>query len=199
MAGIKRFNRLFILPGALWLVSCASTEELFAEYDSDFCPAPAQHLVEPKIVEKEVFLDRVVVKEIPAKGKVMPWDPAIYFDTDSAEVSVVAAQALRSNLEFLNKFPRFKVSIRGFTDLHSYDDYNWKLSVERISRVREFYRSHGIASNRIVGRAHGESLSVNDESSPVIDDINRRVEMILLDSVGRPLVRQQPLVLGPAE
>lgn len=198
MAGIRKLHQLLMLPGVFWLASCASTEELFAEYDDDFCPAPAQ-LVETRTIEKEVFRDRVVVKEITAKGRVMPWDPAIYFDTDSAELSLVAMQALRSNLQFLRQFPRFKVSIRGFTDQHAYDDYNWKLSVERITNVRRFYQNNGISDDRMAGRAHGESMAVNDDSSSVQDDINRRVEMILLDTDGRPVVTQQPVVLGPAE
>lgn len=198
MAGIKIMHRLLMLPGLLWLASCASTEELFAEYDDEFCPAPEQ-LVETRTIEKEVFRDRVVIKEIAARGNSMPWDPAIYFDSDSAEISAVAKQALRSNLEFLKQFSRYKVSIRGFTDQHAYDDYNWQLSVERITNVRRFYQNNGISGDRMVGRAHGESLAVNDDTSDVQDDISRRVEMILLDTVGRPVVRQQPVVMGPAE
>ena len=111
----------------------------------------------------------------------------------------MAKAALINNLAFLKKFPRYNVSIRGFTDQHAHNDYNWGLSVSRITNVRNFYSDNGIEEERIVGRAHGESLSVDDIDSPVVDDINRRVEMILLDTVGRPVVRQQPVVLGPAE
>lgn len=199
MAGIKKMRSLCLLSACMWLISCASTEELFAEYDDEFCPAPEPVLAEARTIEKEVFRDRFIVKEVAAAGVLMPWDPAIYFDTDSAEISKVAKSALDNNLAFLKKFPRYNVSIRGFTDQHAYDDYNWGLSVSRITNVRDYYRDNGISAERIVGRAHGESLSVNESNSPVIDDINRRVEMILLDTVGRPVVRQQPVVLGPAE
>lgn len=199
MAGIKTIRNLCLLPACLWLMSCASTEELFAEYDEHFCPAPEPILAEARTIEKEVFRDRIVVKEVTSAGVLMPWDPAIYFDTDSAEISKVARTALNNNLAFLKKFPRYNISIRGFTDQHAYNDYNLSLSVSRITNVRNYYSENGIEPERIVGRAHGESLSVNDIDSPIVDDINRRVEMILLDTVGRPVVRQQPVVLGPAE
>ena len=111
----------------------------------------------------------------------------------------MAKIALDKNLAFLNKFPRYNVSIRGFTDRYGVVEYNWGLSVERTTNVRSYYLENGILSERIVGRAHGESLSVNETNSPVVDDINRRVEMILVDSVGRPVIRQQPVVSGSAE
>lgn len=202
MAGIVKMRYLCLLPASLWLISCASTEELFAEYDEHFCPAPQQIepvLAEARTIEKEVFRDRIIVKEVATAGEMMPWDPAIYFDTDSAEISKAAKSALQKNLVFLKKFTRYKVSIRGFTDQHAYDDYNLTLSVSRITQVRDYYRTNGIPADRIVGRAHGESLSISDSDSPVIDDINRRVEMILLDATGRPVIRQQPVFLGPAE
>ena len=199
MAGIKTIRYLCLMPACFWLISCASTEELFAEYDEHFCPAPEPLLAEARTIEKEVFRDRVIVEEKVTAGALMPWNPAIYFDTDSAEISKVSKIALDKNLALLRKFPRYNVSIRGFTDRYAVDDYNWGLSIERISNVRSYYLEYGILSERIVGRAHGESLSVNETNSPLVDDINRRVEMILLDRVGRPVVRQQPVVLGPAE
>ena len=198
MAGITRWRIWWLIPGVIWISACASTDELFAEYDDHFCPVP-ETLVDTRTVEKEVFRDRLVIKEVAANSKLMPWDPAVYFDTDSAELSTVARQALRSNLEFLRQFPRFKVSIRGFTDQHAADEYNRELSIKRITNVRRFYQLNGLGGERMFGRAHGESMSVTDNFSPVQDDISRRVEMILLDTSGRPVVRQQPVVMGPAE
>lgn len=195
MAGIKLLRCLMILPGIYWLSSCASTEELFAQYDDNFCPVVTNIVVQ----EKEVIRDRVVVQEIPASAQTMPWEPAIYFDSNKADLSAVARQTLSENLEFLKKFGRYRVSIRGFTDAHSTSDYNHKLSFKRIAAVRNYFADAGITTDRIISRAHGESLAMGRESSPVADNINRRVEMILLDPVGRPLARHHKLVIGPAD
>ncbi len=195
MAGIKLLRCLLVLPGVYWLSSCASTEELFAQYDDNFCPVATSIVVH----EKEVFRDRVVVREVPASAQTMPWEPAIYFDSNRADLSTVARQVLSENLEFLKTFERYRVSIRGFTDAHSTSDYNRKLSFKRIAAVRDYFAEAGITADRIVSRAHGESLAMGREASPVADNINRRVEMILLDPVGRPLARHHKVVIGPAD
>lgn len=190
---------LLMLPTVLALNGCASTDELFAQYEADFCPVPTQ------LVEKEVVRDRVVIRQIaaalppPESGKTLPWEPAVYFKSDSAQLTPVATQSLNGNLKLLNKFPRFKMSIRGFTDAHSSQDYNQVLSKQRISAVREFLMARGVSQERVIGHSHGESILLAVSDSSIADEINRRVELMLLDEHGRPLPSRQSIVMGPAE
>jgi len=183
------------------LSGCASTEELFAQYESEFCPAPAR-LVETK---KEVLSDRVEVREVAAalapegSGETLPWEPAVYFKSDSAQLTRVATQSLAGNLELLQQFPKFRVSIRGFTDVHSSAQYNIELSKRRISAVREYLMEGGLQKTRVIGRSHGEATPLADTDSPIADEINRRVELMLLDENGRPLPSRQSIIMGPTE
>ena len=103
-----------------------------------------------------------------------------------------------SNIKLLQKFPRHLVAIRGFTDVHSSEAYNRKLAEQRIGGVKEYLTGQGIAGVRIVGTSHGESLPLAGSQSAIADNINRRVELLLLDSDGRPVTSQQPVVLGPS-
>ena len=196
---------LLALTGA-GLMSCASTQELYAEYDQQFCPVdgvgvavPASTPVstpapEPKIVE------RVVIREVPAAAAtLLTWEPAVYYQSDSATLSTSARGALDNNVKVLRKFPGHLVAVRGFTDSHSSAAYNRKLAEKRVAGVKSYLAENGISSMRVVGTSHGESLPLADGQTAIADNINRRVELLLLDSNGRPLASRQQVVLGPAK
>ena len=203
------------------LVSCASTQELYAEYDEQFCPVDGQAVeFSAKLLARndadsnadsdadnnaknneqndgQKVVERVVIKEVPAAAT-LAWEPAVYFKSDATSLSKSAKRSLDSNIKLLQKFPRHLVAIRGFTDVHSSEAYNRKLAEQRIGGVKEYLTGQGIAGVRIVGTSHGESLPLAGSQSAIADNINRRVELLLLDSDGRPVTSQQPVVLGPA-
>ncbi len=200
---VRRWCRTAVLVAVASAAhGCASTDELFAQYDAEFCPAPVPQVVQHLVKEKPGFRDRIVVKEIEvpaAAGKSLPWEPAIYFESDSDSLSRIAQQSLRGNVELLQGFAKYRVSVRGFTDEHSSAAYNARLATRRIDRVRDFLLDNGIAAERVIGRAHGESFALARQGSPIADDINRRVELLLLDEHGRPLSSRRQLILGPTK
>ncbi|MEM7255794.1 MAG: hypothetical protein AAF404_00235, partial [Pseudomonadota bacterium] len=109
-----------LIIGCLTLSACASNKELFAEYDENFCPAvEGVPVVIEKLVEKEVIRDKLVVKEVPAASIQLPWEPAVYFDSNSTSLGEPAVESLNHNVRFLEKFTLYQVSIRGFTDQHA--------------------------------------------------------------------------------
>jgi outer membrane protein OmpA-like peptidoglycan-associated protein len=197
-AVVKRRCFGSVMACCVVLSGCASNEQLFAEYDRDFCVAAG--VVEPviveKIIEKEVLRDRVVVKEVPAVAVRLSWDPAVYFDSNCTKLSEASTETLLNNAGFLKKFPLYNVSIRGFTDQHATADYNERLSGKRTRKVFEFLQQQGISTERLVVHAHGESIALSTDASPVADEISRRVEMILLDQHGRPAVTYQRFTAG---
>ncbi len=183
-----------LLAWVLTLISCASNEVLFAEYDENFCAIDESvgvPVIIEKVIEKEVFRDKLVVNEVPAVSKQLPWEPAIYFDSDATSLNEASLQTLDNNVRFLKKFPHYNISIRGFTDQHASVEYNRKLSGKRTSRVVEYFTGAGVDEKRLKLHAHGESIALNEADSPVADEISRRVEMILLDIYGRPAVTFQ--------
>ena len=193
--------RAVCLSLCVLLSSCATDKELFVEYASDFCPVPVEGspVVIEKIVEKEVLRDRLVVKEVPASSTSLPWEPAVYFDSDDTSISTRAREILTENVRFLKKFPQYRVSVRGFTDQHATVEYNRRLSEKRTDSVIEFFTLQDISENRFVVHAHGESVALSDSVSPFANEISRRVEMILLDQQGRPDVTYQRFATGTGE
>lgn len=196
----RLLTSLGLIPAVLLtLTSCATTEELYAQYDEQFCPVGEPAPAIAAAISTEV-VDRVVIKEVPAAATpTLTWEPAVYFSSDSSKLSRSAKRALDSNVGLLKKFPRHLVAIRGFTDMHSSADYNRQLSQKRIAGVKRYLVKQGIAGTRVVGTSHGESIPLAGQQSAIADNINRRVELMLLDSDGRPLVSHQPVVLGPSD
>ncbi len=182
------------------LMSCASTQELYAQYDEQFCPVDGQGLTVPATATDQKVVERVVIKEVPAaSASMMTWEPAVYYKSDSTKLSRSAKRALDANVSMLQKFPRHLVAIRGFTDARSSEEYNRKLAQRRIAGVKKYLTGKGIAARRVVGTSHGESIPLAGDQSAIADNINRRVELLLLDNNGRPVTSRQPVVLGPSE
>ena len=190
---------LLALTGA-GLMSCASTQELYAEYDQQFCPVDGVGVVVPASTPVQKNGEHVDIREVPAAAAtLLTWEPAVYYQSDSATLSISARGALDNNVKVLRKFPGHLVAIRGFTDSHSSAAYNRKLAEKRVAGVKSYLAKNGISSMRVVGTSHGESLPLAEGQTAIADNINRRVELLLLDSNGRPLASRQQVVLGPSK
>ena len=99
---------LLLLGALVLLQGCASTEELFAEYDDKFC----------------------VVPEYPSQ--VFRWEPVVYFDSDSSLVQERSLTKLQANVATLTKLTGYKISLQGFADHQGNDSYNDALSDRRV-------------------------------------------------------------------
>lgn len=158
-----------LLFGILILNGCASTEELFAEYDDKFC----------------------VVPEYPAQS--FRWEPAVYFESDSDQLSAQAIEFLRANRATLKRLPGYKISLKGFADHQASNDYNQALSIKRVNSVRNYLSTTlGLDVALIIGSAHGEDSPLTKMTTGPVD-VDRRVEMLLMSSDLMP-VANQPLI-----
>lgn len=170
------FNRrlVFCFTLILGLAGCASNEKLFAQYDA-LCHQGICVAARPT----EVFYT-------PEKLNLI-WEPAVYFgyDLDFMQESEIAR--LDRNLEFLNRYKDLKISLQGFTDSNASSKYNLALSLRRVETVRDYLMQNGVGIERIQASRGGEMLPIQPGDSIEEKIINRRVEMMLLDSSGRPL------------
>ncbi len=190
MVSIKSFHKIcFLLCALVLLEGCASTEELFVEYDDQFCAAP-EYASRTQSVVPAVYID----SDSTTEKKVPPvWEPAIYFDTDSTVVKKAAVARIQKNIETLSKLTSHKISLHGFADPQGSDAYNKVLSDNRVESVRDMLISDfGLSADRIVRSSSGaSSLSKSGTRGPVATD--RRVDMILLDSELAPVATQPPI------
>lgn len=169
-------GKTYLLVMALSIAGCASNEELFAEYDA-YCQGSSCTATQVEVIYEQVSV----------AADTMPWEPAIYFGYDLAELDPVEAQRLDRNIEVLNSDDRLKISLQAFTDSVASFAYNARLAERRRIAVVDYLVDSGIAEDRIVSSSGSESLPVLPSDSASDRVINRRVEMMLLNSDGRPL------------
>jgi len=169
--GLRLFALVLITHA---LTGCVSTEALYAEYDAADCVL--------------VVTENTVVVEEKDTGSQLPWEPAVYFEYDSAELSAEEIQRLSVSIYVLKQYRNLGLSLQGFTDSLGNANYNLRLATRRIAAVKEYLQQQGIADDRIYLQPIGKALKQIDKDDAQTHAINRRVELMLLDSNGRPLV-----------
>ena len=207
------FKSPFIVATAISLVAmtlsgCASTDSLYAEYDNS-CDIPkpkvkvVERVVEKVKVKKEYvtkYKTKVVTKyKTRVKNKVahgIRWEPAVYFGFDLATLTAAEKKRLDADILVLRQHRNLKLNIQSFTDFKGSNAYNRRLAVKRQQSVINYMMSKGIAKSRIRVSPLGEELPILGQSVQE-RSINRRVELMLLDSQGRPLALEiQPKQTG---
>lgn len=170
MAGMRYSKMLIIaLSGFFLAQGCASTEELFAEYDDKFSLAT----------------------EHPTRK--LRWEPAVYFGSDQSQILPADIAKLSMNAATLRQLPDYKISVKGFADNQAGISYNKTLSQQRVESVVEYLVDElNLDADRIISSFHGESTPLT-QTQAVPVHLQHRVEMLLLDSALVP-VASQPLL-----
>jgi len=81
---------------------------------------------------------------------------SIHFDFDKSDITNRASRLLADNVRELRNNPDVRVRVDAYTDHVGGDQYNVRLSVRRAESVASFYRTNGIAANRIETRGLGK-------------------------------------------
>ncbi len=165
--------KLMSLALLAMLYGCASTEELYAEYE---------HQCRVSIVNN-VSGSTVVVDD--ASGGILLWEPAVYFNYDKDTLLALEYTRLDADIIVLEQYAELKIDVRGFTDSIASEQYNIDLATRRVDRVIDYLKSKGIAETRIRRAPLGEILPLTDNETYEDRAINRRVELLLLDQTGR--------------
>ena len=115
--------------------------------------------------------------------KTLNLDP-ILFDLDKAEIKQKAARQLDEIAAYMMEYPELLIDIRSHTDSRADDNYNIKLSRNRVQVTKEYLVNMGVEENRISGRGYGETELVNNcrngvSCSEAAHEENRRSEFIL--------------------
>ena len=142
--------------------------------------------VKIKEVPKIKYVERVKIKTVKQQIPGITWEPAVYFGFDLASLTPTETARLDKDLLVLRKQPNLKLSVQAFTDSKGSNKYNQNLALRRQQTVVGYLMSKGLAKNRILMSPLGEELPIlgDSEAERVV---NRRVELMLLDSAGRPL------------
>jgi OOP family OmpA-OmpF porin len=105
----------------------------------------------------------------------------VNFDFDKATIRDADIAELRKAVDFVKRYPGYKISIEGHTDNIGSEKYNQRLSERRAAAVKEYVLKQGVADGaRIKTKGYGKSKPIADNSSEKGRFENRRVEILIL-------------------
>jgi outer membrane protein OmpA-like peptidoglycan-associated protein len=105
----------------------------------------------------------------------------VLFRTGSSDLDIEAEHRLVGLSEMLDREPDLVVTLDGHADRRGNDQYNLELSEARAESVRQILMNHGLTSDRIASRAHGDTMSIAGEGDLDAYALERNVR-IRLDS-----------------
>lgn len=133
--------------------------------DNNGCP-PKEITVETK---KELTPEQVIMQNV----KITP----VHFVSDKSYLTDYSKSVLEKLIKTLNSDKGFNVNMYGYTDSQGSDNYNIKLSQDRIDSVIKYLISKGISADRIIHqKALGKAKPIASNNTEEGRLQNRRVE-----------------------
>jgi outer membrane protein OmpA-like peptidoglycan-associated protein len=167
--------------------------------DSDGCPDPDNdHDGIPDVVDKcpnepETFNGFEDEDGCPDKGSVIIQDNSILilekikFKTGSAEILPASFEILDMVSTTLKHHPEFTlVEIAGHADERSSDEYNLRLTQDRVNSVLRAVVARGVAESRLRSKGYGEYCPEDPGHNEAAWEKNRRVEFKIVKKDGEP-------------
>jgi outer membrane protein OmpA-like peptidoglycan-associated protein len=103
----------------------------------------------------------------------------VLFSSGTADLNSGGNNRLGKLATFMNKYPERTALIEGHTDSMGSDAYNQGLSQRRADAVKSYLVGQTVNSTRLTASGRGESSPVGDNSSATGRQQNRRVEVII--------------------
>ena len=105
----------------------------------------------------------------------------ILFETGESDVKPGAMRTLERVAEFLKEYPERQIVVEGFTDSVGRDEFNQQLSEKRAQSVESALADSGVKEARLQSKGFGESHPVASNSTKEGRQLNRRVELLILN------------------
>ncbi len=86
----------------------------------------------------------------------------IYYDFDKSLIRQDARNILDSVIIILKKYPELNIDLESHTDSRGTNKYNYDLSLRRTYSASEYLVKRGIAPQRIIQLAQGETMPTNN-------------------------------------
>jgi outer membrane protein OmpA-like peptidoglycan-associated protein len=139
-----------------------------------------------------VSLSEILETRREARGLIVNLSDVL-FDTGQATLKPGAREKLSKLAGILLAYPgAYRIEIEGHTDSVGSDDSNLKLSQGRADSVHDYLLQSGVKPDRMMAaRGFGESTPVASNDTAAGRQVNRRVEIIIEDSVTNAQVSNQ--------
>ncbi|MDO9451566.1 MAG: OmpA family protein [Stagnimonas sp.] len=122
----------------------------------------------------------------------------VTFELDSARLTPNAKVILDGVADALLAQQAVKAEIGGYTSSEGSESHNQGLSERRAASVMEYLVGRGVTADRLTNQGYGEASPVADNNTPEGRELNRRVELKVMDS-GVPAAEAAPVAEAPAE
>ncbi|HDP95212.1 MAG TPA: hypothetical protein ENN40_07625 [Candidatus Aminicenantes bacterium] len=136
----------------------------------------------PISTEEIPILDKLKQEERPQKtSEVSEFSVDLLFDLDSAELSEAATADLDKAARFLEGKSEYMVVLKGYTCSIGNEEYNLKLSQQRVEAVKEYMKNRmNIGDEFFDTNFYGESEATFDNSVEAQRRLNRRVSLKIM-------------------
>lgn len=104
----------------------------------------------------------------------------IFFEPYKATLLQNSREQLDALADFMNRFPKVEILIKGYTDITGDEEMNQNLSEERAQAVSVYLIEKGIASKRLTYQGFGNQNPIADNKTASGRKMNRRVEFTIV-------------------
>ncbi len=105
----------------------------------------------------------------------------VSFEFNSSRLQPDSRKILGDIVGILKRYPDMQVEIAGHTDWIGSDEYNQRLSLSRAQSVQNFLLEQGAAQDQLTAAGYGEAEPVATNDTDEGRELNRRVEMRILN------------------
>jgi outer membrane protein OmpA-like peptidoglycan-associated protein len=134
----------------------------------------------PKVIIEEIPEDDYTdFEKIPKKGDVKLLHVNFKFGT--TDITEASFPEVQKAIDYMKKFPKIIVELRGHTDYVGTEHFNLKLSRQRASAIKHKMLENGIDSHRIKTLGLGESEPIAPNDTEEGRALNRRTEFVILE------------------
>ncbi|MBN8696409.1 MAG: OmpA family protein [Bacteroidetes bacterium] len=126
-----------------------------------------------KEIEKDLYLVPVEIGQIVRLNNV-------FFDFNKSELKPDSYQELDRLVDFLKSNSGIEIEIGGHTDNIGNDEYNQRLSQQRVESVMLYLTSKGVQKDRLQAKGYGETKPIANNDTEDGKATNRRVEFTIL-------------------
>jgi outer membrane protein OmpA-like peptidoglycan-associated protein len=155
-------------------VSAEKIEELHKREDEVL----AENKLPVPTSKQQEQVRKIVADKLASKTNVYPLSLApLYFNFAQDEFSVVDMEPFLIAAEYA--IQGRTVLIEGHTDSRGQDDYNVKLSIKRVQKIRQLMIDMGVPDDRISVVGYGEEMKSNTNKTTQGRELNRRVDFTI--------------------
>jgi outer membrane protein OmpA-like peptidoglycan-associated protein len=129
-----------------------------------------------KIGYNEITIDIVLCKENITISN-------MFFDFNKADILPTSELELLRLVEYLKKYSKMRIEIRGHTDERGSDEYNDNLSRRRAQAVVKYLINHGIAANKLKAIGCGKRYPIDPHDTEEAYAKNRRVDFRIIKDI----------------